>query len=202
MCVVWVSHALGGSRHNVFIVKQLCNNEYLLTTDNSAHLAMLTSNTTFALFAAIAALISYATAFVPTQHTRQHVRIVKPLSMGIFDAFQKAFSNEEYGAPPDAVKATARHILVPTLEEANEVLAEIGKGETSFAALAAQYSTCPSRSQGGSLGSFGPGAMVKEFDEVVFSAETKAGEIKGPIKTKFGYHLLVVDKRTGGGDWY
>ena len=72
----------------------------------------------------------------------------------------------------------------------------------SFAALAGQYSTCPSRSQGGSLGSFSPGTMVKEFDDVVFNPETKAGEIMGPVKTQFGYHLIVVDKRTGGGDWY
>lgn len=141
----------------------------------------------------------YAAAFVPSQPT--HARAT-PLYMGIFDAFQKAFSNEEYGAPPDAVKATARHILVPTLEEANSILTEFSKGETSFSALASKYSTCPSKSQGGSLGSFAPGTMVKEFDDVVFSPDTKAGEVKGPIQTQFGYHLLVVDKRSGGGDWY
>jgi len=122
--------------------------------------------------------------------------------MGLFDSFSKAFSNEEYGAPPEAIKVTARHILVPTIEEANTVLEAIGKGETSFAALAGQYSTCPSKSRGGSLGSFGPGTMVKEFDEVCFAADTKVGEVKGPIQTQFGYHLLVVDKRSGGGDWY
>jgi len=156
---------------------------------------------TFAISATVSALmVSSAYAFVPTQPAQY--RAVAPLSMGIFDAFQKAFSNEEYGAPPDAVKATARHILVPTLDEANVVLAEFSTGETSFSALASRYSTCPSRSQGGSLGSFSPGTMVKEFDEVVFSPDTKAGEIKGPIKTQFGYHLLVVDKRSGGGDWY
>ena len=122
--------------------------------------------------------------------------------MGIFDSIQKAFSNDEYGAPPDAIKVTARHILVPSLDEANTVLALVGKGDTSFASLAGKYSTCPSKSRGGSLGSFGPGTMVKEFDEVVFSTKTKVGEIKGPIKTEFGYHLLVVDKRSGGSDWY
>ena len=77
--------------------------------------------------------------------------------MGIFDGFTKAFTNEEYGDPPEAIKATARHILVPSLDDANKVLAEFGKGETSFAALAGQYSTCPSKARGGSLGSFGPG---------------------------------------------
>ena len=159
----------------------------------------MTFSRTLFVFAASAAF--FAAAFSPTHPIRKPAALGS-LSMGIFDAFQKAFTNEEYGAPPDAVKATARHILVPTLEECNNVLSELSKGETSFSSLASQYSTCPSKSQGGSLGSFSPGTMVKEFDEVVFSPDTVAGEINGPIKTQFGYHLLVVDKRTGGGDWY
>ena len=117
--------------------------------------------------------------------------------MGLFDIFQKAFANEEYGAPPDAIKATARHILVPSIEEANAILQKIASQESSFAALAGKYSTCSSKAQGGSLGSFGPGVMVKEFDEVVFSPMTKIGEVVGPIQTQFGYHLIVVDKRSG-----
>ena len=72
----------------------------------------------------------------------------------------------------------------------------------SFAALAGVYSTCPSSSRGGSLGSFQPGTMVAEFDQVVFAPDTKAGEVKGPVKTQLGYHLICVDKRSGGGDWY
>ncbi|KAL7538054.1 hypothetical protein ACHAXR_008269 [Thalassiosira sp. AJA248-18] len=166
----------------------------------------MTSSSFFFLVAVVAiALVSpLINAFSPS-HTSSSSSVrhpTTPLSMGIFDSIGKAFSNEEYGAPPDAVKATARHILVPSLDDANQVLEEIGRGETSFAALAGKYSTCPSKSSGGSLGSFGPGTMVKEFDEVVFNPETKMGEIKGPIQTQFGYHLLVVDKRTGGGDWY
>ena len=133
-------------------------------------------------------------AFVPA--TSSSIQSSTSLSMGLFDAFTKAFTNEEYGPPPDAVKATARHILVPTLEEANEVLGKVAAGETTFAGLASQYSTCPSSSRGGSLGSFAPGTMVKEFDEVVFAPDTKVGEIMGPVQTQFGYHLIVVDKRT------
>lgn len=124
------------------------------------------------------------------------------LSMGIFDAFQKAFSNEEYGDPPEAIKATARHILVPSIDDVNAVLQKIASQENTFAALAGEYSTCPSKARGGSLGSFGPGVMVKEFDDVVFSPQTKVGEVVGPVQTKFGYHLIVVDKRSGGSDWY
>ena len=78
----------------------------------------------------------------------------------------------------------------------------VSQQDGSFAALASEYSTCPSSSRGGSLGSFQPGTMVAEFDQVVFSPDTKAGEVKGPIQTQFGYHLIVVDKRSGGGDWY
>ncbi len=154
-----------------------------------------------AVIAASTVLIAYAFTSI-AGHLNQQQRMITPLSMGIFDAFQNAFGNEEYGDPPEAIKATARHILVPSLDDANMVLGEIGKGETSFASLAGRYSTCPSKARGGSLGSFGPGTMVKEFDEVVFSPKTRIGEVMGPVQTKFGYHLLVVDKRTGGSDWY
>mmetsp|Transcript_1977 Transcript_1977/g.3800 ORF Transcript_1977/g.3800 Transcript_1977/m.3800 type:complete len:165 (+) Transcript_1977:115-609(+) len=139
---------------------------------------------------------SKAPVFLPSRSS------TTSLHMGIFDAFQKAFSNEEYGPPPDAVKATARHILVPTEEEAKSVMSKFSSGEISFAALAGEYSTCPSKSRGGSLGSFSPGTMVKEFDEVIFSPQIQIGELVGPVKTKFGYHLIVVDKRAGGSDWY
>jgi len=115
--------------------------------------------------------------------------------MGIVDAFQKVISVEEYGVPPDAIKAAARHILVQSLEEADKVLGEIDKGVTSFAALAGQYSTCPSKSRGGSLGNIGPGVISKAFDEVVFSPKTKIGEVIGPIQSQLGYHVLVVDMR-------
>eukprot|EP00545_Synedropsis_sp_CCMP1620_P014445 CAMPEP_0119017542 /NCGR_PEP_ID=MMETSP1176-20130426/16896_1 /TAXON_ID=265551 /ORGANISM="Synedropsis recta cf, Strain CCMP1620" /LENGTH=145 /DNA_ID=CAMNT_0006971287 /DNA_START=38 /DNA_END=475 /DNA_ORIENTATION=+ len=140
-------------------------------------------------------------AFAPPTTRSVAASSTTQVNMGLFDGFSKAFSNEEYGAPPDAVKATARHILVKTKEDASTVLGKIGKG-SSFADLAREYSTCPSGKQGGSLGSFAPGAMVPEFDKVIFSPETNIGEVYGPVQTKFGYHLIVVDKRKGGGDWY
>ena len=124
------------------------------------------------------------------------------LSMGLFDAFSKAFENKEYGPPPEKVSATARHILVPTKEEAQIVMKMIASGEQSFEECARQFSTCPSSSRGGSLGSFGPGTMVKEFDQVIFNPDTKVGQIMGPVLTQFGHHVIVVDKRSGGGDWY
>lgn len=90
-------------------------------------------------------------------------------------------------------KATARHILVSNEEKCNELKSKIENGE-DFAVVAKEYSTCPSNRDGGNLGEFGPGMMVKEFDEVVFSAPI--GQVQGPVKTQFGYHLVEVTSRT------
>jgi len=90
-------------------------------------------------------------------------------------------------------KAEARHILVPTEEACQALKTEI-EGGLDFAAAAAEHSKCPSGRSGGALGSFGPGQMVKEFDEVVFSGEI--GKVLGPVKTQFGYHLIEVTSRT------
>ncbi len=90
-------------------------------------------------------------------------------------------------------KASARHILVKTEEECNNLKTEIENG-AEFSDLAKQHSACPSGKQGGELGEFGPGQMVKEFDTVVFSAPV--GEVQGPVETQFGFHLLEVTDRT------
>jgi peptidyl-prolyl cis-trans isomerase C len=124
------------------------------------------------------------------------------LSMGIFDGISKAFTNAEYGPPPEAVKATARHILVESDGEAKVIMKMVSSGEKTFENCAREFSTCPSANQGGSLGSFSPGKMVPEFDKAIFNPDTKVGEMVGPILTNFGHHIIVVDKRTGGGDWY
>lgn len=89
-------------------------------------------------------------------------------------------------------KATARHILVSTEAKCNELKSAI-EGGADFAQVARENSSCPSSRQGGDLGSFGPGQMVKEFDAVVFSAPLN--EVQGPVKTQFGYHLLQVTDR-------
>lgn len=90
-------------------------------------------------------------------------------------------------------KAAARHILVPTKEECETLKTKIEGGE-DFAACAREYSKCPSGRDGGALGEFGPGQMVKEFDTVVFTGEV--GKVLGPVQTQFGYHLIEVTKRT------
>ena len=90
-------------------------------------------------------------------------------------------------------KATARHILVDSEEICQELKTEIEQG-ANFAEVAKQHSSCPSSAQGGDLGEFGPGMMVPEFDAVVFSAPVNT--VQGPVKTQFGYHLLLVTSRT------
>jgi peptidyl-prolyl cis-trans isomerase C len=90
------------------------------------------------------------------------------------------------------VQATARHLLVSTQEQCEALKQEIANG-ADFAQVAKAHSSCPSGAQGGELGSFGPGMMVKEFDEVVFSAPLN--QVQGPVKTQFGYHLLEVTSR-------
>ena len=89
--------------------------------------------------------------------------------------------------------ATARHILVDTQEQCEELKTQI-EGGVDFAEVAKNYSRCPSGQQGGDLGSFSQGQMVKEFDQVVFNDEV--GKVHGPVQTQFGYHLIEVTERS------
>lgn len=90
-------------------------------------------------------------------------------------------------------RASARHILVSSENECQALKGQIENG-ADFAELARQHSQCPSSRRGGELGEFGRGQMVREFDEVVFSAAV--GEVQGPVKTQFGYHLIEVTARS------
>jgi peptidyl-prolyl cis-trans isomerase C len=89
--------------------------------------------------------------------------------------------------------ASARHILVKTQEECEDLKNQIENG-ADFAEIARQYSQCPSGQQGGALGEFSPGQMVKEFDEVVFGKEV--GNVHGPVQTQFGFHLVEITNRS------
>jgi peptidyl-prolyl cis-trans isomerase C len=90
-------------------------------------------------------------------------------------------------------RASARHILVSNQAECEDIKEQIENG-ADFAELAKERSQCPSGKQGGDLGEFGPGQMVKEFDQVVFSEEV--GKVCGPVQTQFGYHLIEITART------
>jgi len=89
--------------------------------------------------------------------------------------------------------ASAKHILVDTLEQMQEIKSEITNG-MSFEEAAQKYSKCPSAAQGGSLGSFTRGRMVPEFEKAAF--ELQVGEISEPVKTQFGYHLIQLDEKS------
>jgi len=84
----------------------------------------------------------------------------------------------------------ASHILVKAEETAHEIMKML-EGGADFATLAKEKSTGPSGPSGGDLGWFGRGAMVPEFDKAV--ADMKIGEFVGPVKTQFGYHVIILN---------
>jgi len=85
--------------------------------------------------------------------------------------------------------AMARHILVKTKEESEKLKQRLDNGE-DFDKLAKKYSVCPSAKKGGDLGEVKPGQMVKSIDNVIF--KKPINKVHGPVKSKFGYHLVVV----------
>ncbi len=89
-------------------------------------------------------------------------------------------------------QASARHILVDSEARCQELKTAI-EGGADFAEVARDNSRCPSSRDGGNLGTFRPGEMVKEFDQVVFSAPLNI--VQGPVKTQIGYHLVEVTSR-------
>ena len=101
----------------------------------------------------------------------------------------------------------ARHILIKVDEDAGQETVEKAKNKAldilqmaredkDFAELAGQYSECPSKDQGGHLGAFKKEAMVKPFADKAFSM--KAGEISQPVRTRFGWHIIKVEKINEG----
>ena len=111
----------------------------------------------------------------------------------------KAFyeDNKEMFKKSETVKA--KHILVDEEEKANELMAALNAGEIDFEEAAKANSNCPSAAQGGDLGEFGKGQMVPAFEEAAFAAEV--GKVAGPVKTDFGYHIILVDEHAEGGNY-
>ena len=83
----------------------------------------------------------------------------------------------------------ASHILVETKEEAQKLREEILNGK-NFEDVAAMVSMCPSGANGGDLGFFGRGMMVKPFEDACFSMQV--GDISEPVETQFGWHLIEL----------
>ncbi|MBE6570980.1 MAG: hypothetical protein E7656_01875 [Ruminococcaceae bacterium] len=111
----------------------------------------------------------------------------------VTDDEAKAFFEENKGELVSGKTVNASHILVDSEEKATDILAKINAGEISFEDAARQNSSCPSSEQGGNLGEFTRGQMVPEFDEACFSMAV--GEIAGPVKTQFGFHLIKLNDK-------
>ena len=119
-------------------------------------------------------------------------KVISTVSVSDKEARDYYEENKERFNQGETVNAS--HILVDSEEKALELLAKIKSGEVSFEDSAKENSSCPSGQQGGSLGDFGRGQMVPEFDVAVFSMEE--GEItETPVKTQFGYHLIKLNKK-------
>ena len=114
-----------------------------------------------------------------------NVTLTEEEKKAFFEAQKQSFSKPE--------TASAKHILVDSEEKANDILGKINAGEVSFEDAAKEHSTCPSKDAGGDLGTFGRGQMVPEFENAVFNMNN--GEVSGPVKTQFGYHLIKLENK-------
>jgi foldase protein PrsA len=129
------------------------------------------------------------------QILRQQLVLEKAVApqVHVSDADIKAYFDKNHAQFDKPEQVRARHILVADLPKANEVLAKLKAGG-SWDALAKQYSTDPaSKDKGGELGFFGRGQMVPQFQDAAFGA--KVGQIVGPIKSPFGYHIIQVEEK-------
>ncbi|MBN8911231.1 MAG: peptidylprolyl isomerase, partial [Rhizobiales bacterium] len=111
----------------------------------------------------------------------------------ISDALVRGIYDDKVKMIPREEEVDARHILVETEVTANEVYDKIGKGE-DFTKLAVEFSQDPgSKADGGKLGYFTKGQMVKEFEDAAFAL--KKGEVSKLVKSKFGWHVIKVEDR-------
>lgn len=103
----------------------------------------------------------------------------------------KNFYNEYVKSFKEYTEVNASHILVKTKNEAVSIINKL-KSKSQFSELAKTFSIGPSGENGGNLGWFGPGQMVKEFEKAAFLIE-KGNISQKPIKTKFGFHVIKVN---------
>ncbi len=114
----------------------------------------------------------------------------------VTDAAVQAEYNKDYAGKPGPAQVEARHILVKTKAEAEDIIKQLQHG-ADFAKLAAKYSIDPGAKDGGELGWFSQDEMVPAFADAAFAL--KQGEYtKTPVQTQFGWHVILSEgKRTG-----
>ena len=154
-------------------------------------------------------LVVSVSAFAPVTSRQSAVEVRTGLRLGFLDNILG-----ENTGKPDTRVAEASHILLTgpnasaeceqlKVQIYKDALGWFGKPENgvepeklikAFGNKARAKSTCPSAKQGGSLGYFPRGQMVKEFDDVAFGAQV--GIVHGPVETEFGSHLILVTDRT------
>ena len=120
--------------------------------------------------------------------------IEQEVAAKVTDEAVRAEYDKQVAAMTPTKELRARHILVPTEEEAKAIIADLDNGG-DFEAIAKEKSQDGAAANGGDLGYFGAGQMVPEFEEAAFALN--AGEYsKEPVKTQFGFHVIKVeDKR-------
>jgi foldase protein PrsA len=115
----------------------------------------------------------------------------------VSDADIKAYFDKNHAVFDKPEQIKARHVLVADAKTAQIVMAKLKakpNDDANWAAVAKQYSTDPSsKDKGGELGYFGRGQMVPAFQDAAFAA--KVGQIVGPVKSPFGYHVIQVEDR-------
>ena len=123
----------------------------------------------------------------------KHLGNLKVPAKEIEDFYNKNLANFKTQA-----KIHARHILVKTEDEAKKILEELKKDVKQFGKIAKEKSSCPSGKQaGGDLGLFDPASMAPAFGNAC--KEAPIGKLVGPVKTSFGYHIILVDDKTKDG---
>jgi peptidyl-prolyl cis-trans isomerase C len=136
--------------------------------------------------------VNQATKDILTQVTLN--KILLDVTVTEEDALKYYDENKNVFEQPATV--SAKHILVDSEELCKNIKKEIDNNEVSFEEAATKYSTCPSKEQGGNLGSFGKGMMVPEFEDVAFELDINV--VSEPVKTQFGYHLIKVEGKNEG----
>ncbi len=123
----------------------------------------------------------------------QNAILTRDIAPAVTEAALHAKYDAEYANKPGEEEVHARHILVPTEEEAKKIIAQLDKG-ADFATLAKQESKDPGAQNGGDLGFFKKSDMVPEFAAAAFAL--KPGQYtETPVKTQFGYHVIKVEER-------